>query len=186
MGKNLIIKGADFSANGFLYHEVVTDASTLYMAGDIVVTAGNFADTATATNSMLVGELTDGTLSIGGGSKYGVSAKADCSGYEKVSVKTIPNFTPQASYYGFAVLLFTDESGNIVGGLTNAAAGSTSPSGKTEGVGQSGTLTSFECAVPSGAKYVYSTFRGGATVSPFDAGSTFEMKLYKTGVVDPE
>lgn len=181
MGKSLIIKGADFSANGFRYSEVVTDASTLYGANETVITSENWADLATSSNGQFACEETDGTFALSYGVKYNAYAKADCSQADKVVVKTRAASPPQSIYYGFAIILFTDAQDNIVGGYTNAPTESTSPSGKTTPLGLDTTFKEYEANVPAGAKYVYSVWGGnGSTpVSPFAPATTFEMKLIK-------
>lgn len=183
MGKSLIIKGADFSANGFRYTEVVTDASTLYINNDAVATQENWSTLDTASNSKAAYESSSGSFQFIAGYKYTAYAKADCSDAQKVTVKTRAAAPPQSTIYGVAIILFTDAGGNIVGGLTNADVDSTSPSGKTTPVGTSTDFKEYEASVPANAKYVYSVFCGGnmgsGTVSPFATGTTFEMKLIK-------
>lgn len=181
MGKSLIIKGADFSANGFKYSEIVTDASTLYINNDEVLTAENWSTLGTATNSQFVAETTSGDFMKYAGIKYNAYAKADCSDAAKVIVKTRAASPVQGIYYGFAIILFTDAQDNIVGGYTNAPIESTSPSGKTTPLGLDTTVKEYQADVPAGAKYVYSTFGGNGTtpVNPLDPSTKFEMKLIK-------
>lgn len=184
MGKSLIIKGADFSANGFKFTEVITDASTLYINNDEVLTNENWPTLATYTNSQFVAETTSGSFTKNYGIKYNAYAKADCSDAVKVRVKTRAASPVQSSYYGFAIILFTDAQDNIVGGYTNAPTESTSPSGKTIPLGVDFTVKEYEADVPEGAKYVYSTFGGNAyadfdIVNPLDPSTKFEMKLIK-------
>ncbi len=184
MGKSLIIKGADFSANGFKYSEVITDVSTLYIKNDEVLTADNWPTLSSSANSKFAAESTSGTLLLGTGIAYNAYAKADCSNADKVVVKTRAAAPPQYTFYGFAIILFTDEQGNIVGGYTNAPIGSTSPSGKTTPLGIDATIKEYEANVPTGAKYVYSTFSGNlygssGPVNPLDPTTKFEMKLVK-------
>lgn len=180
MGKSLIIKGADFSQNGFHYEEQVIDASTLYMQGDVVVTSQNWSDLATASNSLLTGENLQGGFLQGYGSKYCCTAKGDCTDAYKVTVKTLNSLPAQGQFNGYAIILFTDNDGNIKGGLTTAASSPT-PSGKTTAEGVVSSFSEFECAVPDGAKKVYSMWWGGVNGAntPFDASTTFEMKIYK-------
>lgn len=185
MGKKLVIKGADFSANGFALVEQVTDASTLYYYAfdvdghpDLPLTAEVWANFENG-NSIYSYEKTDGTFKTSRSvtSKI-VRAVASCVGYDKVRVKTMGGLSPQSTVAGTVVLLFTDDEDNIKGGYTTMAANGTSPSGKTEGVGVPSSLTQYEMNVPAGATKVYSCYRN-TTGSPFVAPDIFEMKLIK-------
>ena len=180
MGKSLIIKGADFSANGFKYQEEVTDASTLYIKNNVVLTSENYATLSSSTEGLMAYEKTNGDF-IGNSSivAYTATAKADCSGFDVVRVKVRNNVNKQSTIQGVALLLFTDENGEILGGYTTMPENDTSPSGVTTGAGNNTELRTFEMNVPAGAKYVYSTYQGTASVTPFTSGSEFEMKLVK-------
>ena len=182
MGKSLIIKGADFSANGFKYQEEVTDASTLYIKNNVVLTAENYATLSNAAEGMAAYEKTDGDFNENSILAYTATAKADCSAFDVVRVKVRNNIFKQSTIQGAALLLFTDVNGNIVGGFTTMPENDTSPSGVTTGAGTSTALRTFEMDVPSGAKYVYSTYQGDASVTPFTSGYEFEMKLVKVSL----
>lgn len=180
MGKSLIIKGADFSANGFHYEEVVQDVSTLRIKDNVVLTAENYSTLSDKANTLMAYENNAGSfIEATNLIAYTATAKADCEGWEKVRVKVRSNIYPQSTIAGVAALLFTDANNNVVGGITTMSSGSTSPSGKTSGVGIADTLRTFELAVPEGAKYVYSTYRGTSSITPFTEDYEFEMKLVK-------
>lgn len=188
MGKKLVIKGANFSENGFVYQEVITDASQLYYNNSGVaaeLTAEIWASL-TSSQGYYASELNTGKVQVSYGVGACALAVADCEGYEKVTVKTICNLPPQSTWSngGAALLMFVDASGDVVGGITTMAQSGTSPSGKTTGAGYSTSYRSFELAVPDNATKVYSVFKpSDVSTSPWADGTKFEMKLIKHNIV---
>lgn len=186
MGKSLVINGADFSQNGFVYTEVRTDASTLYYnnnGSDAELTSAIW-DELTQAQCVYSFESTSGSFSIiRNSTPLSVMGYASCQGYEKVEVKTRTLITtPQSTIQGASILLFVDDNNNIKGGYTTMPTDGTSPSGVTEGKGSgSGSYRTFIADVPAGATKVYSFFRGGtgATPSPFDQDAPYKMTLIK-------
>lgn len=187
MGKKLIIKGADFSENGFIARDEVTDASTLYIRIDGVDTVLTPELWASSASSSSTGkspyETTSGGFNIGNGLfNYSACAMADCAGYDSVEVKTTVRAGGQSTISGVGVILFTDDSNNIKGGITTRGANTESPSGKTTGIAHMTSIEVMKLDVPDGATKVYSTWKvfSSNLISPFDATNGFYMKLHKT------
>lgn len=184
MGKKLVIKGADFSENGFVYEEVITDASQLYYNNEGVAAAltPEIWASMTSAQGYYATEDNNGDVLVSYGVVNCALAFADCTGYEKVTVKTVNFLSPQSAFSngGAAIILFADSLGNVLGGLTTMPENGTSPSGNTTGEGVDQGYRSFECAVPEGATKVYSVFKPRYnSTSPFADASKFEMKMIK-------
>lgn len=189
MGKKLIIKGADFSENGFHYTVEEIDKSELYYKDNTQVTLQNWSSAASVSSSG--NYLTHRNDSddvycstykyccLAGGYdatnnkavKIALPANA-----EKVSVSTINNLSPTmvGGHLTSGVLMaFLDSNEKIVGGFSSATNQRDVGTAKLTAVGI--TFQSLEMNVPEGATHVVACYKDAA--NPLDDSSKFELKI---------
>jgi hypothetical protein len=178
MGKKLVIKGADFSENGFVFELVKKEITTLYKS-DGAVASPNGAIINTETRYFYEyatsGALTQGTNL----SKACYSTSPDISGtfvdvedYTDAEVTSICNFGPSGNIAGFAIMFFLDSSKNIIGGLStgDSQVGCVNKGASSE-------LRTFKMSVPAGSKYVVCTFCSNASTNVGDFKLTLSKKV---------
>lgn len=174
MGKSLIIKGADFSKNGFTYKYETLDVNTLYYKGT------GQASLVQNTNIWPVSN-TDGRSFYEVGDTYSlVFNSPNClvfkqypiGDYTRVKIRTVANLTGN-----YVILAFLDSDSNILAGFcTTALEGKIhlTPVGKEAGYRE------FEMDVPEGAVSIIGGFyeeQNGLT-SPFEENG-FKVTLSK-------
>jgi hypothetical protein len=158
MGKKLVIKGADFSVNGFTYEVVTKNITTLYKSDGTVLSQG---ETLQSSDTRYFYETTSGELKQGGNiSKICVSTSSsitstfvDVEDYTHAEVTTICNINPASIIKGAAIMFFLDSSMNIIGGFStgDSLCGCLNK-------GASNDLRTLSMDIPTGSKYVVCTY----------------------------
>lgn len=177
MGKSLIIKGADFSKNGFTYNYETLDVSTLYYKGtgqaSLVQNANVWPVSNTDGRSFYA---TDNTYSLVSNSLNCLVFKPYPIGdYKRVKIRTVANLRGR-----YVILAFLDSNSNILSGFcTTSLEGETplTPVGKEAGYRE------FEMDVPEGAVSIIGGFyedENGLT-SPFEENG-FKVTLSKVSL----
>lgn len=177
MGKKLVIKGADFSENGFVVEIVKKEITDLYnRSGGLVET------TTTAAESFYFYEASNGNLG-GGGNLAGqmitrkgeFGADIDVEDYTDAEIQTRQGQGPIGSVAGVGVMFFLGANRQIIGGLStgNSQRGCTN-------VGASFEQRTFSMKIPAGAKYVLCTASGTIGTS-----LNFKLTLSKKVVSNP-
>lgn len=168
MGKKLIIKGADFSANGFHYETVKKEITALYKYDGTLAQVG---DDVPGTDGLYVYENTSGEIKYGSSLAGAVSTKSGYDGdnievedYTDAEVKSVNTIAPQGVIAGSAIMFFLDENGGIIGGLST---GDSLKGCVNKGTSQE--ERTFSMKVPASAKYVVCTVRAyqGGVVPAF-------------------
>lgn len=174
MGKSLVIKGADFSKNGFTYTYETLDVSTLYYKGT------GQASLVQNTNVWPVSN-TDGRAFYTVNNSYAlVKDSPNClvfkqypiGDYKRVKIRTVANLAGT-----YVILAFLDSDSNILAGFcTTRIEGETLliPVGKEAGYRE------FEMYVPDGAVNIIGGFYEDANglTSPFEENG-FKVTLSK-------
>lgn len=168
MGKKLVIKGADFSANGFTYEIVKKEVTALYDKNGNAVAMG---DTVASSSSRYFYEKTEtGALSEGSALVGTASTSSGLSGtfvtvedYTDAEVTTTNSFGPSGVIAGVAVMFFLDSTKKILGGFSTGD----SIKGCTN-VGTSLSERTLSMKVPAGSVYVVCTvYNNGGTIPYF-------------------
>lgn len=175
MGKALIIKGADFSANGFHYQTVRREITTLYdytgnvktTVADLPVSQAVYFYEDSSTHALAVGGSLGGAVSTSNG--LGNRTYVEVEDYKKAIVTSRVSVGGSGVIGGLAVLFFLDENLNIVGGLSSGN------SNTCRNVGLSNELRTFEVDIPATAKYAVATMMGNETIDL----SNFKLVLEK-------
>ena len=154
MGKKLVIKGADFSENGFVYELVKREITTLYNTNGATVATG---DSVQAADSVYYYEHTNGSLQKGSGFAGACSTAynttyIDVEDYTDAEIITTCNIEPYQGISGGAVMFFLDANKAIIGGLSTGAS-----SHGCVNVGYSNTEITRSMKIPEGARYVVCT-----------------------------
>jgi hypothetical protein len=174
MGKSLIIKGADFSENGFKYEEVKTTISDLYNYQGVKITDWA-VQMASGSNGVYYYEKEGALLGKGTGlANIASTLLIDVEDYEIANVYNMCEIGPYGIVLGVAIMLFLDSTQKVIGGFSTANIGATNV--VSEGVGQVNTLTSFSKNIPVGTKYAVCSFRGTNAATLF---TQFKLDLIK-------
>ena len=174
MGKSLVIKGADFSKNGFTYGYETLDVNTLYYKGTGQVSLVQ------NTNEWPVSN-TDGRYFYANSDTYSLLLNSqNClvfkqypiGDYKRVKIRTVANVAGR-----YVILAFIDSNEKILSGFcTTASDGETllTPVGKEAGYRE------FEMDVPDGAVNIIGGFYEDANglTSPFGENG-FKVTLSK-------
>lgn len=177
MGKSLIIKGADFSSNGFKYTKVIKTVTDLYNYQNVKIEDWS-VQMATPSNGVYYSEKANAVL--GKGTALNGTASTlliDVEDYTHAKVYTKCNipYSPSApSVLGVAIMLFVDSNNKIIGGYSTANVNSSNTI--SEGVGAINTMTYFEKEIPTGCRYVVCTFNGTNASTLFES---FKLELKK-------
>ena len=174
MGKSLVIKNADFSANGFTYTEqsvtyglsslmdktgaAIEDVTTIAIANgnwwyEQQTSAGSGVFRLMSATNLNGLASTSYATSQGGDDPTPVSA-IEVGDYEFAEVTTKLDISTQGSgiVTGLAIMFFLDADKLLIGGLST---GNNTISGtKCEQVGAVANVTTFKRAIPSGCKYI--------------------------------
>lgn len=177
MGKSLVIKGADFSKNGFTYNYETLDVSTLYYKGTGQASLVQNANEWPVSN-------TDGRAFYAINNTYSlISDSQNClvfkqypiGDYQRVKIRTVANLAGR-----YVILAFLDSNSNILSGFcTTQGVGDIplTPVGKEAGYRE------FEMDVPEGAVSIIGGFyedENGLT-SPFEENG-FKVTLSKVSL----
>lgn len=177
MGKSLVIKGADFSKNGFTYNYETLDVNTLYYKGT------GQASLVQNTNVWPVSN-TDGRSFYAAGDTYSLIINSpNClvfkqypiGDYQRVKIRTVANLAGK-----YVILAFIDSDYKVLSGFcTTSREGETplTPVGKEAGYRE------FEMDVPEGAVSIIGGFyedENGLT-SPFEENG-FKVTLSKVSL----
>lgn len=171
MGKKLVIKGADFSENGFVYEIVKKEITSLYdKEGNLVTQSSEYLS---ANGWYYYEQTVDGVLKNTGYNNASTIALCttqksgggdvfvDVEDYTDAEIITRCNLGPVSIIAGVAVLFFLDSTYNIIGGFSTGD----SLDGCVN-VGASDTLRTFRQKVPAGCKYcVASVFTSSANAA---------------------
>ena len=174
MGKSLVIKGADFSKDGFTYKYDTLDVSTLYYKGTGQASLVQNENVWTVSN-------TDGRCFYEFGDTYNLLLNSpNClvfkqypiGDYQRVKIRTVANLAGN-----YVILAFLDGNSNILAGFCTTAL-----SGKIHltPVGKEAGYREFEMDVPEGAVNIIGGFyedENGLT-SPFEENG-FKVTLSK-------
>lgn len=178
MGKKLIIKGADFSANGFHYEMVKKEITTLYKFNGMAATIGeniSALDSCYWYEKATTGELTLASSLAGAVStSYNLDSLVEVEDYTDAEVKSVNSIQPQGIVAGCAIMFFLDENKGIIGGFSTGDS--------TKGCvnkGASSDERTFSMKVPASAKYVVCTVRA----YPSNVVPAFKLTLSKHVIV---
>lgn len=160
MGKSLIIKGADFSANGFNLNVIRKTITKLVNYDGIEVTEPTIRSESiyfyehSTTGEMLGASNLASSAST---NRYSYTAMdlIDVEDYTEVEITTRVDQGTYQKVGGLAVLFFLDSSMNLIGGLSSAT--QDLPNSVCERVGISDAYRTFVRNIPFGAKYIVCT-----------------------------
>lgn len=168
MGKNLIVNGADFSANGFSYTITTQTNNDLYKQKGTQISSADWP-LVKADTKYYYASKNDDTLKSGG--QFSISAAVSTTlsipaGCYKVGIKTIMMGGYASDTVAAPVLLgFLGSNGKIIGGYTSAA--NTTQIGTCPLTPVGTGVKDLEMNVPSGAVSVVATYEHN-TYNPFD------------------
>lgn len=159
MGMKMIIKGADFSENGFTYEVVEKVITTLKKADGTEFTLPQELE---KSEGVYFYEDTGKTLKNGSNLANAASTSKfnetenfiDVEDYTDATITSANNVTPAGVVAGAAILFFLDSDKNLIGGISNAKVGSDT---LTEAVGQSAQLRTFTRKIPANCRYIVCT-----------------------------
>lgn len=174
MGKSLIIKGADFSKNGFTYKYETLDVNTLYYKGTGQASLVQNANVWPVSN-------TDGRCFYATNNTYSmlldsqnclVFKKYPIGDYKKVKIRTVANLVGS-----YVILAFIDSNDNILSGFCTTSTSNNTP---LTPVGKEAGYREFEMDVPNGAVNIIGGFYEDANgfTSPFEENG-FKVTLSK-------
>lgn len=177
MGKKLVIKGADFSANGFHFEIVKKEVTKLVKKDGSEVSQGDTIDKADSVyyyeqankGYLAAGSNFGGAVSTSSSFAAGGAVDIDVEDYTDAEVTSTLVIPGQSSIAGVAIMFFLDSSKNIIGGF------STGDSVKgCQNVGASDTERTFSMKIPARSKYVVCTVCQLSGVVPY-----FKLTLSK-------
>ena len=153
MGKNLIIKGADFSENGMHATVVTVDKSALYNESGVQVTSENFEDqgSADALYYYVSNDLTTITSASNLATKI-FSSKFDAEGYDTLIVSFSKMPDSVIGVQGFQIGIAFADANNAPIKVYTAYSGASG-----DNVVKVATDFSGEIDIPSGTKWIYIT-----------------------------
>lgn len=178
MGKSLVIKGADFSKNGFTYGYETLDVNTLYYKGTgqaTLIQNVNEWPVAEADGKVWYNATHDNTYTLLGSCENScVFKRYPVGDYTKVKVRTVC-----ANRGDYVILGCVDANDKLLGGFVT-----TLPEGYKgvilTPVGFADGYREFEMNIPEGTAYIIATFNDTATgnYSPFGENG-FKVTLSK-------
>lgn len=178
MGKSLIIKGADFSKNGFTYRYETLDVNTLYYKGTgqaSLIQNANEWPVAEADGKVWYNATHDNTYTLLGGFQNScVFKRYPVGDYTKVKVRTVC-----ANRGDYLILGCVDSNEKLLGGFI-AAFPERYKGVILTPVGHADGYREFEMNIPEGTAYIIATFNDTTTgnYSPFGENG-FKVTLSK-------